>query len=173
MIGQANSVRHLSRSRPTLNLTWLEKFRIRYGLNVGQYARICVLFLRIYTSYMYICPRAFYFAWISGVYTSYVYFITLLFWNVYVVADDDVTIAGRALHYNATLSLAASFFAIWITSNSARYATTVLQLQVMQNSFILVLLQLCRPTLASVMRQFRVLDTVMENVPWRSTSILT
>ena len=31
------------------------------------------------------------------------------------VADNDVTIAGRALHYNATvatLSLATSFFAI-------------------------------------------------------------
>jgi len=27
----------------------------------------------------------------------------------YVVADNDVTIAGRALHSNATLSLATSF----------------------------------------------------------------
>jgi len=42
----------------------------------------------------------------------------------YVVADNDITIAGWAQHYNATLSLATSFL---LFANSAKYATTLLQ----------------------------------------------
>ena len=103
-------------------------------------------FIRVYTSYMYICPRTFYFEYFLR--EEAIHFIRLfynipiwLFWNVYVVADNDVTVLGRALHYNATLSLATSFFAICIISNSAWYSARILQ--VLYNSFILVLLQLC------------------------------
>jgi len=63
----------------------------------------------------------------------HIYFISLfcnvpiwLFCNVYVVADNEVTVVGRA-HCNAMPSLATGFFAICIISNSARYATTILQ----------------------------------------------
>ena len=73
--------------------------------------RVCVC---VYTSYMYICPRTFYFEYFCV--HRRIYFIHLfynvpiwLFCNVYIVADNDVIVSGRALHYNATLSLATGF----------------------------------------------------------------
>ena len=65
-------------------------------------------------------------------------FITL-FCNVYVVADNDVTIAGRA-HAATRRFHSLQGKTICIISNSARYATRVAHLS---GRTLLVLLQMC------------------------------